>query len=69
MKQTIDFVVKIVFLCRSDVQTLLVRNCWSGLFTLGLAQHAETMSLSTMLMAILNHLQSSVDTGTAENLT
>ncbi|XP_060562423.1 nuclear receptor subfamily 2 group C member 2-like [Ruditapes philippinarum] len=45
-----------------DVQTLLVRNCWSGLFTLGLAQHAETMSLSTMLMAILNHLQSSIET-------
>ncbi|XP_045165638.1 nuclear receptor subfamily 2 group C member 2-like [Mercenaria mercenaria] len=45
-----------------DVQTLLVRSCWSGLFTLGLAQHAETMSLSTMLMAILNHLQSSIET-------
>lgn len=44
-----------------DVQTLLVRSCWSGLFTLGLAQHAETMSLSTMLMAILNHLQTSME--------
>ncbi|KAL4227065.1 Nuclear receptor subfamily 2 group C member 2 [Mactra antiquata] len=45
-----------------ETQTLLVRNCWSGLFTLGLAQHADTMSLSTMLMAILNHLQSTVET-------
>ncbi|XP_052250122.1 orphan steroid hormone receptor 2-like isoform X1 [Dreissena polymorpha] len=45
----------------SDVQTCLVRSCWSGLFTLGLAQHAETMALSTMLMAILNHLQSSME--------
>lgn len=44
-----------------DVQTALVRSCWSGLFTLGLAQCAEIMSLSTMLMAILNHLQSTVD--------
>ncbi|WAR26656.1 NR2C2-like protein [Mya arenaria] len=49
----------------SDVQTLLVRSCWSGLFTLGLAQHAETMSLSTMLMAILNHLQSSMESDKA----
>lgn len=44
-----------------DVQTSLVRSCWSGLFTLGLAQCSEVMSLSTMLMAILNHLQSTVD--------
>ena len=46
-----------------DVQTSLVRSCWSGLFTLGLAQCSEAMSLSTMLMAILNHLQSTVDSG------
>ena len=45
------------------MQTSLVRSCWSGLFTLGLAQCSEAMSLSTMLMAILNHLQSTVDSG------
>lgn len=42
-----------------DVQTQLVRLCWSELFTLGLAQCAHSMSLSTILTAILNHLHNS----------
>ncbi len=46
-------------------QTSLVRQCWSELFTLGLAQCSETMSLPTILAAIVNHLQSSVQQGEA----
>jgi len=43
-----------------DVQITLVRSCWSELFTLGLAQCAQTMNLTTILTAIVNHLQNSV---------
>uniref|UniRef100_A0A673XCR4 Nuclear receptor subfamily 2, group C, member 2 n=1 Tax=Salmo trutta TaxID=8032 RepID=A0A673XCR4_SALTR len=38
----------------------LVRACWNELFTLGLAQCAQIMSLSTILEAIINHLQNSI---------
>ncbi|KAJ8016177.1 hypothetical protein DPEC_G00004490, partial [Dallia pectoralis] len=38
----------------------LVRACWNELFTLGLAQCAHIMSLSTILEAIINHLQNSI---------
>uniref|UniRef100_A0A8C9VXK6 Nuclear receptor subfamily 2, group C, member 2 n=1 Tax=Scleropages formosus TaxID=113540 RepID=A0A8C9VXK6_SCLFO len=38
----------------------LVRACWNELFTLGLAQCSQVMSLSTILAAIVNHLQSSM---------
>ena len=48
----------------SDHQTSLVRQCWSELFTLGLAQCSDTMNLPTILAAIMNHLQSSVQQGT-----
>ncbi|ESO95817.1 hypothetical protein LOTGIDRAFT_214907 [Lottia gigantea] len=41
-----------------DLQTTLVRACWSELFTLGLAQCSNVMCLPTLLAAILNHLQS-----------
>ncbi|XP_059152190.1 orphan steroid hormone receptor 2-like isoform X3 [Physella acuta] len=47
----------------ADVQTALVRSCWSELFTLGLAQCSATMCLPTMLAAILNHLQGSLQRG------
>ncbi|RUS70731.1 hypothetical protein EGW08_021509 [Elysia chlorotica] len=47
----------------SDLQTTLVRSCWSELFTLGLAQCSSTMCLPTMLAAILNHLQASLQRG------
>ncbi|XP_056001229.1 orphan steroid hormone receptor 2-like isoform X2 [Ostrea edulis] len=53
-----------------DVQTVLVKSCWSELFTLGLAQCAQSMSLSTILMAILNHLQTALqqDKNSAERV-
>ncbi|XP_051509767.1 nuclear receptor subfamily 2 group C member 2 isoform X3 [Myxocyprinus asiaticus] len=43
-----------------ECNTALVRACWNELFTLGLAQCAHIMSLSTILAAIINHLQSSI---------
>ncbi|KAI1893039.1 hypothetical protein AGOR_G00139780 [Albula goreensis] len=43
-----------------DCNTSLVRACWNELFTLGLAQCAQVMSLSTILEAIVNHLQNSI---------
>uniref|UniRef100_A0A8C9NUH6 Nuclear receptor subfamily 2 group C member 2 n=2 Tax=Passeriformes TaxID=9126 RepID=A0A8C9NUH6_SERCA len=43
-----------------DCNTSLVRACWNELFTLGLAQCAQVMSLSTILGAIVNHLQNSI---------
>uniref|UniRef100_A0AAY5KMV4 Nuclear receptor subfamily 2, group C, member 2 n=1 Tax=Esox lucius TaxID=8010 RepID=A0AAY5KMV4_ESOLU len=43
--------------------TCLVRACWNELFTLGLAQCAHIMSLSTILEAIINHLQNSIQDG------
>ncbi|CAG5118034.1 unnamed protein product, partial [Candidula unifasciata] len=50
-----------------DLQTVLVRSCWSELFTLGLAQCSATMCLPTMLAAILNHLQGSLQQGDHTN--
>ncbi|CAJ1084937.1 nuclear receptor subfamily 2 group C member 2 isoform X4 [Xyrichtys novacula] len=43
-----------------EAHTSLVRACWNELFTLGLAQCAHVMNLSTILTAIVNHLQSSI---------
>ncbi|XP_046896574.1 nuclear receptor subfamily 2 group C member 2 [Hypomesus transpacificus] len=43
-----------------DSNTSLVRACWNELFTLGLAQCAQIMKLSTILAAIISHLQSSI---------
>ncbi|XP_044538585.1 nuclear receptor subfamily 2 group C member 2-like [Gracilinanus agilis] len=43
-----------------DCNTSLVRACWNELFTLGLAQCSQVMSLSTILAAIVNHLQNSI---------
>ncbi|XP_060930530.1 nuclear receptor subfamily 2 group C member 2 [Limanda limanda] len=43
-----------------EANTSLVRACWNELFTLGLAQCAHVMNLSTILTAIVNHLQSSI---------
>lgn len=48
---------------RQDCNTSLVRACWNELFTLGLAQCAQVMSLSTILAAIVNHLQNSIQEG------
>ncbi|XP_018116863.1 nuclear receptor subfamily 2 group C member 2 isoform X2 [Xenopus laevis] len=44
-----------------DCNTNLVRACWNELFTLGLAQCSHVMSLSTILAAIVNHLQNSIE--------
>uniref|UniRef100_A0A672ZTI4 Nuclear receptor subfamily 2, group C, member 2 n=1 Tax=Sphaeramia orbicularis TaxID=375764 RepID=A0A672ZTI4_9TELE len=46
-----------------EANTSLVRACWNELFTLGLAQCAHVMNLSTILSAIINHLQSSIQDG------
>ncbi|KAM3871861.1 nuclear receptor subfamily 2 group C member 2 [Diretmus argenteus] len=43
-----------------EANTSLVRACWNELFTLGLAQCAHVMNLSTILAAIINHLQSNI---------
>ncbi|CAH2312089.1 nuclear receptor subfamily 2 group C member 2 [Pelobates cultripes] len=43
-----------------DCNTSLVRACWNELFTLGLAQCAQVMSLSTILAAVVNHLQNNI---------
>ncbi|KAG7228108.1 hypothetical protein INR49_013391 [Caranx melampygus] len=43
-----------------EANTSLVRACWNELFTLGLAQCAHVMNLSTILAAIINHLQSTI---------
>lgn len=43
-----------------DCNTSLVRACWNELFTLGLAQCSQVMSLSTILAAIVNHLQNNI---------
>ncbi|PNJ37089.1 NR2C2 isoform 1, partial [Pongo abelii] len=49
-----------LYIPRQDCNTSLVRACWNELFTLGLAQCAQVMSLSTILAAIVNHLQNSI---------
>ncbi|XP_067907413.1 nuclear receptor subfamily 2 group C member 2 isoform X2 [Heterodontus francisci] len=46
-----------------DCNTSLVRACWNELFTLALAQCSQIMNLSTILTAIVNHLQSSLQQG------
>jgi hypothetical protein len=51
-----------------EVQTSLVRLCWSELFTLGLAQCSHTMSLPTILAAIVNHLQTTMQEGSPEKI-
>jgi len=40
-----------------DLQIQLVQAYWSELFVIGLAQCSQVMNLSTILAAILNHLQ------------
>jgi hypothetical protein len=41
----------------SELQTQIVRGSWSELFALGLSQCSESMSLTTILAAIINHLK------------
>ncbi|KAF8791552.1 Nuclear receptor subfamily 2 group F member like protein [Argiope bruennichi] len=47
-------------LLQPEIQATLVRSCWSELFTLGLAQCSQVMSVKTIFSAIISHLQSSV---------
>ena len=54
---------QVFYVHRADTQTTLVRWCWSELFTLGLAQCSQIMCLPTILAAILNHLQTSLQNG------
>ncbi|KAG7520363.1 hypothetical protein JOB18_028039 [Solea senegalensis] len=51
-----------------EANTNLVRACWNELFTLGLAQCAHMMNLSTILTAIINHLQSNNQDGRTTDL-
>jgi hypothetical protein len=47
-------------LLRYDTQVALVRNAWSDIFVLGMAQCAQTMNLQNILSSIVSHLQTSV---------
>ncbi|XP_020311721.1 nuclear receptor subfamily 2 group C member 1-A isoform X5 [Oncorhynchus kisutch] len=42
----------------------LMKACWNELFALGLAQCSNVMNVSTILAAIINHLQTSLQDGT-----
>lgn len=44
----------------TDNQIALLRGCWSELFTLGLAQCSHSLSLSTILSALISHLHASI---------
>lgn len=39
-----------------DVQISLLKKCWAELFTLGLAQCSQSLSLPTILSALISHL-------------
>ena len=43
--------------CSIELQIQLVQAYWSEMFVIGLAQCSHVMNLSTILAAILNHLQ------------
>lgn len=44
----------------TDTQICLLQNCWTELFTLGLAQCSQSLSLSTILSALISHLHASI---------
>ena len=52
--------LKLIFFFSYDSQVALVRNSWSDLFILGMAQCSSTMNLSNILNTIVSHLQTSV---------
>lgn len=62
--QCINVKILTFFLLSQEANTSLMRSCWNELFILGLAQCAHVMNLSTILTAIINHLQSSFQDGT-----
>ncbi|XP_033880301.1 nuclear receptor subfamily 2 group C member 1 isoform X1 [Acipenser ruthenus] len=43
-----------------DNEITLVKACWNELFALGLAQCSQVMNVGTILTAIINHLQNSL---------
>lgn len=44
----------------SETQINLLKGCWAELFTLGLAQCSQSLSLSTILSALISHLHASI---------
>ncbi|XP_028128879.1 nuclear receptor subfamily 2 group C member 1-A isoform X1 [Diabrotica virgifera virgifera] len=44
----------------SETQIALLKNCWAELFTLGLAQTSQSLSLPTILSALISHLHASI---------
>ncbi|CAH1153276.1 unnamed protein product [Phaedon cochleariae] len=44
----------------SETQVALLRSCWSELFALGLAQCSQSLSLSTILSALIGHLHAAI---------
>lgn len=40
-----------------------MKACWNELFALGLAQCSNVMNVGTILSAIINHLQTSLQEG------
>lgn len=45
----------------SENSITLMKSCWNELFALGLAQCSHIMNVETILTAIINHLQTSLD--------
>ncbi|CAG9855479.1 unnamed protein product [Phyllotreta striolata] len=43
-----------------ETQISLLKTCWSELFTLGLAQCSQSLSLSTIRSALISHLHASI---------
>lgn len=43
-----------------EIQVSLIRNCWSDLFALGLAQTSRSLPLSMILAALVAHLHGSI---------
>lgn len=41
-----------------------MKACWNELFALGMAQCSSIMNVGTILSAIINHLQTSLQEGT-----
>ena len=55
-------------LLRSHTQLALLRSCWAELFAIGLAQCAGRLQLRSVLTAIVQRLQGSVDKLEEENI-
>lgn len=53
----------ILFYSGQDNDINLMKACWNELFALGLAQCSNVMNVGTILSAIINHLQTSLQEG------